>query len=179
MQRDSARTMQSIMPSGASAPFTFTASMVMRWPTLRTSRSERPCKFFAAPSGAVKLRSAFMRRVICAAPFRTYRRIAFIRPRQFRYAPYLVLGVPTQPQILAVLDGRESEFEHEIGDPAGSSLADGVGSVDHDLDMQAVVDQGTDFGDARRQCIPRRRIYSSSRPSRRTSSRPGFPSSIA
>ena len=51
---------------------------------------------------------------------------------------HLVLGIDGRDRILTVLDGGDGRFQDHVGDAGRIGLADGVGAVDHDLDMQAV-----------------------------------------
>ncbi|MNE87943.1 hypothetical protein D3C80_1851910 [compost metagenome] len=80
----SAVTAASMMPSGTSLPSrSRIAGLDIRWPTLRTSISERPCRVRDEPSGFVYERSAFNARVNVLPPFETSSvRSPFIRPSQ-------------------------------------------------------------------------------------------------
>ena len=54
---------------------------------------------------------------------------------------HLVFGVDGGDAVFHVEDGRDRGFHDHVGDAGGIVLADHVAAVDHDLDMQAVVDQ--------------------------------------
>ena len=81
----------SIRPSGISFPSASRmAGVVMRWPTLRTSRSARPFSRKVPPSGRVKARSGLSRRTKVLSPLATsvarspfMRRVLFQRPSSF------------------------------------------------------------------------------------------------
>src|SRR5690606_2324346 len=53
----------------------------------------------------------------------------------------LVLGVDRGDGVLAVLDGGDGAFHQHVGDARRVVLADVVGAVDLDLQVQAVVSQ--------------------------------------
>ena len=81
----------SINPSGISSLAALRmAGLVMRWPTLRTNSRLRPGRLSVLPSGAVKQRSGFSRRVSVSPPFlKVSVRSPFIRPSQLRYTTTL------------------------------------------------------------------------------------------
>ncbi|MNP04220.1 hypothetical protein D3C76_961280 [compost metagenome] len=74
------------IPSGISLPWASRiAGLVIRWPTLRTNSSERPCRVTLPPLGAAYSRSGFMVRVKVLPPLLTLSaRSPFIRPSQLR-----------------------------------------------------------------------------------------------
>ena len=84
-------TTASMTPSGISLPSPHRiAGLVIRWPTLRTKSSARPCSLTGLPSAPVYSRSAFRRRVIGLPPFsKVSSSVPFIRPSQLRYTTTL------------------------------------------------------------------------------------------
>ena len=114
--------------------------MVIRWPTLRTSISERPgsvsCAAVRRGVGPVGVEAA---RKGLAALADILREVALHQAEPVAVDHDLVLGIDGGDRILAVLDGGQRRFQHDIGDAGRIGLADRVGAVDDDLDMQAVV----------------------------------------
>ena len=75
----------SIIPSKISSPSTKIAGLVIKWPTLRSSSTERPCRVWLLPVRSVKVRSLFSVRVMVLLFFSiTSLKSPFIRPNQLR-----------------------------------------------------------------------------------------------
>ncbi len=139
----SAVIIASIRPSGTSLPSrSRIAGLVIRWPTLRTSIRARALTEISPPSGAVNVASGLSARVKVLPPFRHLRReIALHQAEPVAVGEHLVLGVDAGDRILAIHDRRNGAFEPHIGKAGLIARADRMGAVEHELDMQPVVDQ--------------------------------------
>ena len=51
----------------------------------------------------------------------------------------LVLGIDRRDRILAIGDGGQCGFEHDVGDICRIGAADRMRGIEHDFDMQAVM----------------------------------------
>ena len=135
-------TTASRMPSGISLPPSYRiAGLVIRWPTLRTNSSERPCSVTSPPPSApVYSRSGFRPRVKVLPPL-----VDLLGQRALQDAQpvavgqHLVVGIDHGHRVFQVEDGRQRRFEHHVADAGGIGLADGGAAVDADVEVQAVV----------------------------------------
>ena len=119
------------------------ASEVIRCPTWRTNSSERPGQHdLAAPEravvDAVRLEAAGERR---AALGHLRGQRAPVEEEPVAVARDLVVGVDRGDRVLEVHDRGDRGLQEQVLDPRRVVLADLVGAVDLDLDVQPVVDQ--------------------------------------
>ena len=121
-------TTASRMPSGISLPPPYRmAGLVIRWPTLRTNISERPCSVSGLPSGAVYSRSGVQAAgegLAALGDLLGQRALQDAQP--VAVGQHLVLGVHHGHRIFQVQDGGERGFQHQVADAGGIALADGV-----------------------------------------------------
>ena len=147
----SAVTAASSIPSGIGSPASSsTASVIMWWPTLRTSIRLRPWRReLAAVRGRVapvRVEAALDRP---SALLEALDEVAAQEAEPVAVDHHLVLGVDGGDRILQVHDGGDGRFEHHVGDAGRVVAADRVRAVDPDLQVEVVVAQ-QDGGRVRR-----------------------------
>ena len=118
------------------------ASLVIRWPTLRTNSRLRPGSVSSSPSrGGVGAVGVEHPGEGLAALADLLGEVAPVQAQPVAVAEHLVVGVDGGHRVLEVHDRGDRGLQDDVLDAGLVGRADGGVGVDQDLDVQAVVDQ--------------------------------------